>query len=127
MGKPGSKPVLPKEPLIITKGKQIDFYDAQPDFETEDLIEVPVVNLAEALGVEANWNSRKKILTLKSDKSNISLNLDMMVADINGHILGLDSNFKIKDGIVMAPLSIIVPAMGKTIKLDKDYNVIEIE
>ena len=85
------------------------------------------MNLAEALGVEANWNQRKKILTLKTEKSNISLNLDMMSADINGHFMGLDTNFEIKNGIVMAPLSIIVPAMGKTLKFDKDYNVIEIE
>lgn len=103
----------------ITAGKEeVKQMDIAPFIE-KDRTYLPIRNVAEALGLEVSYDNNTRTATFKQNNDTLQINIDTKKATKNGKPYVLEVDPIIKNGRLVAPVSVIGKAFNKTIS---NYN-----
>lgn len=82
---------------------------------------VPVRFIAESFGLNADYNSASKVVTLKNQSCNISLTIGQTAYTVNGETSELDVPAEIINDRTMIPLRAMAEAIGKQVYYENGY------
>ncbi|SDD04984.1 Heparinase II/III-like protein [Paenibacillus sp. UNCCL117] len=122
-GKVPSEPMERKIRLRIdTQGQE---YEVAPKL-INDVVMVPMKDTLEALGMEVQWNRKKK--TAKAIKGNLTIEFiaGSDVAKVNGENLTMDGPATMLNNTMLIPLNVIADSMNYKVTWDPKNLVAEI-
>lgn len=99
----------------ITAGKEeVKQMDIAPFIE-KDRTYLPIRNVAEALGLEVSYDNNTRTATFKQHNDILQINIDTKKATKDGKSYELEVDPIIKNGRLVAPISVIGKAFNKTV------------
>ncbi|KMY50179.1 copper amine oxidase N-terminal domain-containing protein [Peribacillus loiseleuriae] len=88
---------------------------------------VPFREFFSVLNIEPTFNNKTKTVTVKNDKTTITLTAGKKVVTLNGKEVQLLQDPKIEDGIMYVNLRFIAESFGGTVRFDKNSLTIYID
>ena len=85
---------------------------------------VPLRFVAEAFGIETDWEAQTQKITLKGGDTSVSLTLGNASVNVNGTDLTIDAVPYITDGRTMVPIRAVSEALGKYVFWDESGLIV---
>lgn len=103
---------------------QVIFTDTNPYIKQHRTF-VPVRFVAEAFGMNVNWNQDEKKVIIEDESTLVELWLDRNLIAVNGKDIIMDVNTEGKDGRILVPVRHFAEAMGFSVEWDNmTYSVV---
>ncbi len=112
---------------VKINGKEIDFSqygDVSPYIENGFTL-IPIRAVAEALGLEAEWNNDERKVVLKGGVE-IEIPIDSEYAEVNGEKVKLDVSAHIINDRAFVPLRFVSESMGADVSWDQETKTADI-
>lgn len=107
---------------LIAGKEEVKQMDIAPFIE-KDRTYLPIRNVAEALGLEVSYDNNTRTATFKQNNDTLQINIDTKKATKNGKPYVLEVDPIIKNGRLVAPVSVIGKAFNKTVSnITEDKN-----
>lgn len=118
-------PVSAGQPIkVLVEGQPVSF-DVKPVMEMGRIL-VPVRAIFEALGARVEWDDKTQTVYAERGAFYLQIEVDEVLADINGYQEELDVPARLINGRVLVPLRFAAEAFGTVVKWDDKTSTVSI-